>query len=225
MSDLNPAPRVSGEPEARMCVLLLSREKLSSVSWEWNVLSLSSFLLHTRHLSGGCGSPEILSAGHRCKGPATWLPSSSSSRGRHRFEHPHSKWPLLPRSSPGPGRVCVSRAGRLSASPWRHRTRGSETERQGEGDKQPESRSQTHRRVRGQHTPKRKQKRRAGAHRKEKQNEHREMRPEHVPTQAPVEQLFTRQGFHLPVPGLHLTPPDSMREESDHGNWVTEARR
>ena len=64
--------------------------------------------------------------------------------------------------------VCVwSR--RLSASPERQRTRGSETERQGEGDKQQESRSQTHRRVRGQHTPKRKQKRRGGAHRRGKQ--------------------------------------------------------
>lgn len=68
-------------------------------------------------------------------------------------------------------------------------------------------------------------KKEAGAHRKEKQNEDREMRPERVPTQTPVEQLFTRQGFHLPVPGLHLTPADSMREESDRGNWVTEARR
>lgn len=140
-----------------VCCSFLERSCVLSHGSGMYCLSLPSFL-HTRDLSGGCGSPEILSPGHRCKGPATRLPSYSSSRvRRHRFEHPHSKWPLLPRSSPRPGAsVCVSGAGHLCASPERQRSRGSGTERQGEGDKEQESRSQTHRRVRGQQTPERK---------------------------------------------------------------------
>lgn len=182
MSDLNSAPRVSGGPEACMCVCCSFLERSCVLSHGSGMYCLPSFL-HTRALSGGCGSPEILSPGRRGKGPATWLPSSSSSRARrHRFEHPRSKWPLLPRSSPGQGAsVCVSGAGRLSASPERQRSRGSGTQRQGEGDKELESRSQTHRRVWGQQTPERKQRRRDGAHREEKQKMKTEMRPDRVP--------------------------------------------
>lgn len=142
---------------------------------------LSSFLLHTRDLSGGCGSPEILSPGHRCKGPATWLPSSSSSRVKsYRFEHPHSKWPLLPRSSPGQGRVCVwSR--RLSASPERQRTRGSETKRQGRetNSKRAEAR---HTEGSGDNTDQKGNKKgEVELTEKKTENEDQEMRPEHVP--------------------------------------------
>lgn len=144
---------------------------------------LSSFLLHTRDLSGGCGSPEILSPGHRCKGPATWLPSSSSSRvKRHRFEHPHSKWPLLPRSSPGQGRECVcveqtpeciTRETENQRLRDRKTGRGRQTAREQKPDTQ-----------KGQgttHTKKETKKERWSSQKRKTEKKDREMRPEHVP--------------------------------------------